>query len=136
MDLSVVIPVKNEAENIASLVGEIRAALDGLVEYEILYVDDGSSDASVAEISRLAAKMPQVRLLRHTRNCGQSAAIRTGVRAARAAWIATLDGDGQNDPADIPKLWRLGLTAPDAPSLLIAGCRESRQDSWTKRFAS
>ena len=104
MDLSVVIPVKNEAENIASLTGEIGAALDGLVEYEILYVDDGSSDATAAEISRLAAKTPQVRLLRHTRNCGQSAAIRTGVRAAQAAWIATLDGDGQNDPADIPQI--------------------------------
>jgi dolichol-phosphate mannosyltransferase len=70
------------------------------------------------------------------RNYGQSAAIRSGVRAARAAWIATLDGDGQNDPADIPKLWRIGLTAPDAPPLLIAGYRESRQDSWGKRFAS
>jgi len=83
MDLSVVIPVKNEAENIAALVGEVCATLDGLVEYEILYVDDGSTDTTVAEISRLAAKIPQIRLLRHTRNCGQSAAIRTGVRAAR-----------------------------------------------------
>ena len=107
MDLSVVIPVKNEAENIGPLVGEIRAALDGLAEYEILYVDDGSSDGTVAEISRVAAKIPQIRLLRHARNCGQSAAIRTGVRAARASWIATLDGDGQNDPADIPTLWGL-----------------------------
>jgi dolichol-phosphate mannosyltransferase len=136
MDLSVVIPVKNEAENIASLVGEIRAALDGLVEYEILYVDDGSNDASVAEISRLAAKMPQVRLLRHTRNCGQSAAIRTGVRAAYAAWIATLDGDGQNDPADIPGMWRLARQASLDPPLLIVGHREKRRDSWSKRRAS
>jgi dolichol-phosphate mannosyltransferase len=136
MDLSVVIPVKNEAENIASLAGEIRAALDGLVEYEILYVDDGSSDATAAEVSRLAAKMPKVRLLRHTRNCGQSAAIRTGVRAAQAAWIATLDGDGQNDPADIPKLWRLLRHAPGEPALMIAGCREERRDSRSKRWAS
>jgi len=136
MDLSVVIPVKDEAANVGPLVAELRAALDGLLDYEILYVDDGSEDGTAAEIARLQAEAPHLRLLRHMRSCGQSAAIRSGVRAARAAWIATLDGDGQNDPADIPKLWRLGLTAPDAPSLLIAGCRESRQDSWTKRFAS
>jgi len=136
MDLSVVIPVKNEAENIAPLAGEIRAALDGLVEYEILFVDDGSNDATGAEVSRLAARMPQVRLLHHARNCGQSAAIRTGVRAARAAWIATLDGDGQNDPADIPTLWRLARQAPANPPMMIAGYRERRQDSWSKRLAS
>ena len=74
-----------------------------------------------------------MRLLRHTRSCGQSAAIRTGVRAARAAWIATLDGDGQNDPADIPTMWRLACQAPAQPPLLIAGHREKRQDSWSKR---
>src|SRR6516162_6277498 len=136
MDLSVVIPVKNEAENIGPLVGEVRAALDGLVEYEILYVDDGSSDGTVAEISRIAAKIPQMRLLRHTRNCGQSAAIRTGVRSARAAWIATLDGDGQNDPADISALWRLARQAPANPPLMIAGYREKRRDSWPERLAS
>ena len=136
MDLSVVIPVKDEAANVAPLVGELRAALDGLLDYEILYVDDGSKDGTAAEVTRLQADVPNLRLLRHMRSCGQSAAIRTGVRAARAAWIATLDGDGQNDPADIPKLWRIGLTAPDAPSLLIAGYRESRQDGWAKRFAS
>jgi dolichol-phosphate mannosyltransferase len=136
MDLSVVIPVKDEAENIASLVGEIRAALDGLVEFEIVYVDDGSSDATVAEISRLAARMPQVRLLRHTRNCGQSAAIRTGVRAARATWIATLDGDGQNNPTDIPGMWRLARQASVDPQILIVGHREKRRDSWSKRWAS
>jgi dolichol-phosphate mannosyltransferase len=136
MELSVVIPVKNEAENVSPLVDEIRAALEGLVEYEILYVDDGSTDATAAEVSRLAPKMPRVRLLRHARNCGQSAAIRTGVRAAQAAWIATLDGDGQNDPADIPKLWRFLGHAPGEPALMIVGCREERQDSWSKRWAS
>jgi glycosyltransferase involved in cell wall biosynthesis len=136
MDLSIVISVKNEAGNIAPLVGEIRAALDGLVEYEVLYVDDGSSDATASEISRLAAENPQVRLLRHRRNYGQSAAICTGVRAARAAWIATLDGDGQNDPADIPAMWRLARQASASPALLISGYRERRQDSWSKRWAS
>ena len=136
MDLSVVIPVRDEADNISPLVEEIRAALDGLVEYEILYVDDGSSDATVAEIPRTAAKIPQVRLVRHARNCGQSAAIRSGVRAAQSAWIATLDGDGQNDPADIPAMWRLTRQAPAGPPLMIAGRRKTRQDHWSKRWAS
>ena len=136
MDLSVVIPVKNEAENIAALVDEVCETLDGLVEYEILYVDDGSTDSTVAEISRLAGKIPQIRLLRHTRNCGQSAAIRTGVRAAQAAWIATLDGDGQNDPADISTLWCLARQASADPPILIVGHRERRRDSSSKRWAS
>jgi dolichol-phosphate mannosyltransferase len=136
MDLSVVVPVKNEAENIAALVGEIRAVLDGLVNYEIIFVDDGSNDATAAEISRAVARTPQVRLLRHTRNYGQSAAIRTGVQAAYASWIATLDGDGQNDPADIPVMWRLARQAPAEPPLMIAGYRKTRQDRWSKRWAS
>ena len=136
MDLSVVIPVKNEADNIAPLVDEICAALDDLVEYEILYIDDGSNDATASEILRLASTIPRVRLLRHTRNCGQSAAIRTGVRAARAAWVVTLDGDGQNDPADIRVLWRLSREASEQPPLLITGYREQRRDSWSKRWAS
>ena len=136
MDLSVVIPVKDEAANVASLVAELRVALDGLLAYEIIYVDDGSEDGTAAEVARLQADAPHMRLLRHRGNYGQSAAIRSGVRAARATWVATLDGDGQNDPADILKLWRIGLTAPEAPVLLIAGYRENRQDSWRKRFAS
>jgi glycosyltransferase involved in cell wall biosynthesis len=136
MDLSIVIPVKNEADNVASLVGEIRAALEGLIAHEILYVDDGSDDATASEISRLAGTAPQVRLLRHTRNYGQSAAISTGVHAARGAWIATLDGDGQNDPADLPAMWHLAQQASPGRPLLIAGHRERRQDSWSKRVAS
>ena len=136
MDLSIVIPVKNEADNIAPLVAEIRAALAGLIGYEILYVDDGSDDATACEISRLAGTAPEVRLLRHTRNYGQSAAISTGVRAARGAWIATLDGDGQNDPADIPKMWRLARQASPSPPLLITGYRQKRRDNWPKRAAS
>jgi dolichol-phosphate mannosyltransferase len=111
-------------------------ALDGLVEYEILYVDDGSSDATVATIMGLGGEIPQVRLLRHVKNYGQSAAIRTGVRAARAAWVATLDGDGQNDPADIPAMWGLVRQASTRPPLLIAGYRKRRQDNRSKRWAS
>src|ERR1700719_1878002 len=105
MDLSIVIPVKNEAGNIAPLVAEITAALDRLVDYEIVYVDDGSTDATAAEIRDLRASMPRLRLVRPPRSCGKSTAIRSGVKASQGVWIAPLDGDGQNDPADIPALW-------------------------------
>jgi dolichol-phosphate mannosyltransferase len=136
MELSIVIPVRNEAGNVAPLVAEIRAALGGRLIYEILYVDDGSDDSTAAEIGQLAAETPDLRLLAHARSCGQSAAIRTGVRAARAPWIATLDGDGQNDPADILELWRVRLARPTAASVLLNGHRKDRQDSWSKRWAS
>ncbi len=136
MDLSVVIPVKDEAGNVAPLADEIRAALDGVAEYEMIYVDDGSDDATAAEILLLQHRMPRVRLLRHAQNCGQSAAIQTGVRAARGAWIATLDGDGQNDPADLRGLWHLARRAPGSPPLLLTGHRERRRDQWPKRWAS
>jgi glycosyltransferase involved in cell wall biosynthesis len=136
MDLSIVIPVRDEAPNIAPLVAEIRAALDGVLAYEILYVDDGSGDGTVAEIRRLARGNAHLRLLCHRSSCGQSAAIRTGVKAAQARWIATLDGDGQNDPADIPRLLRLARQAPPQPPLLICGERRERHDSSWKRAAS
>src|SRR4051812_42792501 len=143
MDVSVVIPVKNEAGNIAPLAAEIVAALDGLVAYEIVCVDDGSNDSTVAEIRRLQASLPLLRLIRHARSYGQSTAIRSGVKAARGNWIATLDGDGQNDPADIPALWRIaqgvcsGLPENGREArLLIAGHRARRQDNWSKRRAS
>ena len=136
MDLSVVIPVKNEAGNIVPLVREIVAALDNVVDYEIVYVDDGSSDATAAEIGGLQRTVPRLRLLRHAVSRGQSAAIRSGVKGARGTWIATLDGDGQNDPADIPVLWHIALQFPPEPPVLIAGQRVRRQDSWTKRRAS
>jgi dolichol-phosphate mannosyltransferase len=134
MELSIVIPVRNEAGNIGPLVAEIRGALDGGAPYEIVYVDDGSSDGTVAEIRRLAAAGAPLRLVRHARSCGQSAAIRTGVKAARGRWIATLDGDGQNDPGDIPRLWEMAR-AENAPAL-IAGWRQKRRDTWLKRISS
>src|SRR5438477_4560744 len=136
MELSVVIPVKNEAGNIAPLVAEIAAALDGRIDYDIADVDDGSSDATAAEIRDLQHRMTRLRLIRHAQSRGQSAAIRSGVRTARGIWIATLDGDGQNDPADIPALWRIVRDSPADPPLLIAGQRTRRQDSWSKRYAS
>lgn len=137
MDLSIVIPVRNEAGNIAPLVAEIGAALDGAgIDYEVVYVDDGSTDTTADEIVRLLAANTRLRLVSHAKSCGQSAAVRTGVKAARAPWIATLDGDGQNDPADIPSLWQIAKAAPLQPPLLIAGHRALRQDSWSKRRAS
>jgi dolichol-phosphate mannosyltransferase len=136
VELSIVIPVRNEAANIAPLVAEIRAALDGRVAYEIVYVDDGSADGTSAEIDILRRDFPALRVLRHGVSAGQSAAIRTGVRAAAAPWIATLDGDGQNDPADIPRLWAMTRAAPDSARLLIAGQRAKRRDSAVKRVSS
>ena len=137
MDLSIVIPVKNEAGNIGPLVAEIGAALDGKgVDYEIVYVNDGSDDGTAAELARLRAVNPRLRVVTHANSGGQSAAVRSGVRAARAPWIATLDGDGQNDPADLPSLWQIAKAAPVEPPLLIAGHRARRQDSWSKRRAS
>jgi dolichol-phosphate mannosyltransferase len=135
MDLSIVIPVRNEADNIAPLVAEIRAALDGVLDYEIVYVDDGSTDATATELAGTAAGFARLRLIRHRISYGQSAAIRTGVKAARAAWIATLDGDGQNDPADIPRLWAMAHEAAGAPAL-ITGERTKRRDTRMKRVSS
>jgi dolichol-phosphate mannosyltransferase len=136
MDLSVVIPARNEAPNVAPLVAEIRRALDGWLDYEIVYVDDGSTDDTAAAAASLAATFPRLRLVRHRGSCGQSMAIRTGVKAARAPWIATLDADGQNDPADIPRLWEIARAAPTEPPLLVAGHRRKRRDSWVKRASS
>ena len=136
MDLSVVIPVRNEAPNIAPLVTEIRAALDGCCDYEIVYVDDGSSDDTAAAVRGLMREFPRLRLVRHRHGVGQSAAIRSGVRAARAPWIATLDGDGQNDPADIPRLYEIARAAPAAEPTLVAGWRQKRHDSALKRLSS
>jgi dolichol-phosphate mannosyltransferase len=136
MDLSVVIPARTEAPNVAPLVAEIRRALEGRVDYEIVYVDDGSGDATAAEIRRVAGEAPRLRLVRHQGSCGQSMAILTGVRAARAGWIATLDADGQNDPADIPALWEIARAAPASPPLMVAGQRQKRRDTWSKRAAS
>jgi dolichol-phosphate mannosyltransferase len=135
MDLSIVIPVRNEAANIAPLVAEIRSALDGRVDYEVIVVDDGSTDGTAAALRGMKTGFGRLRLLRHARRAGQSAAIRSGVKAARGGWIATLDGDGQNDPADIPRLWELVRATPDA-TLMIAGMRQKRRDSGLKRAAS
>jgi lipid-A-disaccharide synthase-like uncharacterized protein len=133
--VSVVVPVFNEQDNIAPLVHEITAALRGLLPFEIIYVDDCSKDASREILKQLRETVPELRVFGHTRQSGQSTAIRNGVKQARGEWIATLDGDGQNDPADIPKL----LSARDAadPAVkLFAGWRVERKDTGSKRWAS
>ncbi len=134
--ISVVVPVRNEAPNIEPLIAEIRAALAG-VAHEIVYVDDGSDDDTLA-VLREAALAGGLTVVRHLAGCGQSAAIVTGVRAARGHWIATLDGDGQNDPADIPALLARAEaeTSAGAELLLIAGHRTRRQDGYIKRITS
>jgi dolichol-phosphate mannosyltransferase len=134
--VSVVVPVRNEAPNIAPLVAEIEAALAGL-PHEVVYVDDGSADGTaeaLRDAARLLPKGVPLRRLRHRKSCGQSAAIATGVRAARGEWIATLDGDGQNDPADIPRLLRRARA--EGGAVLVAGHRVARRDTRTKRWTS
>lgn len=137
MQLSVVVPVHNEGENIAPLIDEIVAALAGREDYEIIYVNDGSRDDTAARLVEAATRLPQLRVITHARACGQSTAVVTGIRHARGRWIATLDGDGQNDPADIPKLLAV-LTDPTRPlkRIMAAGYRRKRQDTWIKRISS
>jgi len=134
-ELSVVVPVHNERDNIVPLLTEIAAALRGKVDFEIVYVDDASKDDSLAVLAAAKARFPELRVLRHLSQSGQSTAVRTGVKAARGAWIATLDGDGQNDPADIPKLIAMRDESPAAVKL-FAGWRVERKDSGSKRWAS
>jgi len=134
-ELSVVVPVFNEQDNVAPLIGEVVAALRGRIPFEIVYVDDNSRDATLATLQRLKQDVPELRVLRHVSQSGQSTAVRTGVKAAHGRWIATLDGDGQNDPADIPKLLAQRDGAP-ADVKLFAGWRVNRQDTGSKRWAS
>lgn len=133
--LSVVIPVHNEAGNIAGLLAETCATLRGICRFEIVCVDDGSRDYSLAVLRDAMLSVPELRVLCHAHCSGQSAALRTGIKAARATWIATLDGDGQNDPADLPKLWLQHLNSPHEIKL-FAGWRTLRRDSWSKRLGS
>jgi dolichol-phosphate mannosyltransferase len=135
--VSVVVPVHNEAPNIAPLINAITASLAG-IDHEIIYVDDGSSDASPKVLADIAATLPTLVRVRHKQSCGQSAAIITGVKSARGTYIATLDGDGQNDPADIPAMLEAALKAEAAgPNpVLIAGHRTTRKDSEAKRWGS
>jgi dolichol-phosphate mannosyltransferase len=132
--VSVVVPVRNEAGNVAPLVAEIAAALAGR-SFEVIYVNDGSSDATEAELKTLQTQYPWLRQVKHAQSCGQSAALRTGMIAARGRIVVTLDGDGQNDPAFLPKL--VDALEQGAPKVgLIAGQRVGRKATGFKRFQS
>lgn len=131
--VSVVIPVKNEAGNIAPLVAEIERALAGR-SFEIIYVNDGSTDDTEAELASLKVARPWLRQVKHAESCGQSSAVRSGVAHARAPLVATLDGDGQNDPAFIPKM--LAVLEANPRVGLVAGQRVGRKDTGFKKFQS
>ncbi len=133
--VSVVVPVRNEAGNIAPLIGEIAAALDGKWPFEVVYVNDGPTDGTEAELMRLMALHPWLGRVRHVQSCGQSAAVRTGVAAARGPLVVTLDGDGQNDPAFIPAMIR-ALEAGAPHMGLIAGQRVGRKATGFKKLQS
>jgi dolichol-phosphate mannosyltransferase len=133
--VSIVVPVRNEADNVAPLVAEITGALDGRWAYEIIYVNDGSTDATGERLLELMKRHPQLRQLRHAASSGQSAAVRSGVRAARGAIVATLDGDGQNNPAFLPALIAAIEDGGDRVGL-AAGQRVGRKDTGFKRWQS
>jgi len=131
-----VVPVCNEAENVEPLAREIDAALNNR-SYEMIFVDDGSTDDTAAILKKLKSSLPALRVLSHSFRSGQSAAVASGVRAARAPWVATLDGDGQNDPADIPKL----IATRDAPEgrgvqLFMGNRKASRKDTAFRKLQS
>src|SRR5580692_8493871 len=133
-EVSIVVPVFDEEGAAPALAREIAAAFAGR-SYEMIFVDDASRDGTRAALAALAAEIPALRLLAHARNAGQSRAIRTGVLAARAPIVVTLDGDGQNDPADAPRLADRLAAGPERLAM-VGGVRVKRQDSAAKRWAS
>lgn len=136
MELSVVVPVRNEVENVEPLLREIVASLAGQLDYEVVFVDDGSDDGTTQLLNRLKSEIKPLRVVRHRHSCGQSTAVHTGVGAAQGEWIATLDGDGQNDPADIPKLLHKRQEITGQVLQMVCGFRAKRQDTWLRRLSS
>jgi len=136
IELSVVVPVFNESENVTGLVDEIAVALED-VTHEMIFVNDASTDDTETVLKALKDSYPALRVVSHRQNAGQSRAIRTGILAAWSDYIATLDGDGQNDPADIPLLFA-SITRADKPDNLglVGGQRAKRKDGWAKRMGS
>jgi len=131
----VVVPVKNEAGNIRPLIKEIAGVLDGKWPFEVIYVDDGSRDGTAAELTALLGEFSFLRVLKHVVSCGQSAAVRSGAAAARAPVVATLDGDGQNDPKFLPDLINALLASPPTTGL-VAGQRVARKSGGFKKMQS
>ncbi|MGR9012468.1 MAG: glycosyltransferase family 2 protein [Gammaproteobacteria bacterium] len=138
MEISVVVPVYNEADNICALIAEIVTVMSQAKAYEIIYVDDGSNDDTASVLKRTQQTVKALRVIRHRQSCGQSTAIHTGVKAASYPYIATLDGDGQNDPADIPRLYDvLAEHRKSSGNLwMVAGWRNKRYDSAWRLFSS
>lgn len=134
-DLSVVIPVYDEAGTIRHLLDEVVSTLRPVMAMEIIVVDDASRDGTATVLAAAVCDIPELTVATHARNQGQSAAIVTGVSIARAAWVATLDGDGQNDPADLPRLMAERTRLPP-DCRLVAGWRQQRRDTWSKRLGS
>src|SRR5690606_9302962 len=130
--VSVIVPARDEAENLPSLLDEIAAALVG-IDYEVLVIDDGSVDGTWPLLLARAARDARVRALRHARSAGQSTSLWQAARVARGDWLATLDGDGQNDPADVPRLLAM---ARHGGVELVAGHRLARRDDWLRRLSS
>ena len=135
-DLSVVIPVQNEEQNIRMLIDEVRQSLDGVLDYELIYVNDGSTDSTLEILEDYRSGFPLLRIYSHQRGAGQSTAVRTGITHAQSPVIATLDGDGQNDPADIPALYQALIANADAGVVLVNGYRKERKDTFIKRISS
>ena len=138
MKISIVVPVHNEAENIIPLIQEIDKAMSAAEAYEIIYVDDGSKDETPAILKQALHDYSALRVIHHQHSCGQSTAVHTGVKAAIYPWIATLDGDGQNDPADISNLYHVLISQQESiPNLsMAAGWRNKRYDSQWRLFSS
>ena len=134
MRLSVVVPVRNEEGNVEPLINEIIAACQSVGAFEIIYVDDGSTDQTLQRLQALKAKVPVLRVLRHQSSCGQSAAVRSGARVAKGRVIVTLDGDGQNNPAYIPQMLTQIESNPQIG--MVAGQRVGRKDTGFKRWQS
>jgi len=135
VDVSIVVPVRNEAENVAPLIAEIVSALGGQWSYEIIYVNDGSIDATAERLAAIMKQRENLRQIRHATSSGQSAAVRSGVRAARGAIVATLDGDGQNNPAFLPDLISAIEKGGERVGL-AAGQRVGRKDTGFKKIQS
>lgn len=136
MDLSVVVPVRNEAENVAAVAAELRATLLGTRAFEIVFVDDGSSDGTPEVIKGLRAAMPEIRLIRLDRPAGKSRALIHAIRAARAPVICTMDGDGQDDPRFIAEFWAQITDGAALRHRIVCARRINRRDSWLKRKGS
>ena len=132
---SVVVAVYNEADNVTAVTEEILRAVAPVGPFELIYVDDGSDDATAERLRVLRNTDPSIRVLRHDRRCGKTAALITGVMAAGSPWIVTMDGDGQDSAADVPRLLELAWASGE-PFPLVAGIRTRRRDSWSRRFAT